>query len=276
MIPGGNYPYDGNVSADADLLCEPEAELVWCNVLVYEKLIAEGMVCDRTVRYRGRDAATAFPLLEKPGGGLLNKFLAARRGQMYSMRETSDVQITPTCLLLVYRWALQILSALSELHRNGIIHMDIVSPDCFWLYNDLSIALVGFQSAGFVNLRGERAKRDAHCGEEFRYPWVRNTQQERPTVKVDLFDWATLVYTLMTDESPVDGRTKGVEVEEMIRIGSLPVVEEEKLGNLVKRCWQGEYESASAVMADLKAFLTRRGFEVEDEDIRGYDFCTFL
>lgn len=41
----------------------------------------------------------------------------------------------------------------------------------------------------------------------------------------------------MTDESPVDGRIRDVDVEEMIRTGSLPVLEEEELGHLVRRCW---------------------------------------
>ncbi|KEQ60474.1 uncharacterized protein M437DRAFT_68022 [Aureobasidium melanogenum CBS 110374] len=285
IVPGGRYPYAGDVSTDADWLREPEAELVWRNVLVHEKLNAAESSCARIVRYKGRDAATAFPLLEKPGGGPLNKFLALHRARMYPEAHDNEADsdsietsfIASTYLPLVYRCALQILSALSEIHRNGIIHMDIVSPDCFWLYEDLSIALVGFQSADFVSLKGERVQGNAHCGEEFRYPWVRTTQHERPTAKVDLFDWATLIYTLMTDRSPVDGRVvHNAEMEEIISTGSLPVLEEEKLGHLVKKCWLGEYKSASEIMADLKVFLTQRGFKVEEDDIRGYDFRTFL
>ncbi|KAG9671909.1 hypothetical protein KCU99_g7395, partial [Aureobasidium melanogenum] len=279
LIPGGRYPYDGDVSEDADWLREREAVLVWRNVLVYEKLIAEGVECDRVVRYRGKDAATAFPLLEKPRGGPLKTFLAAHRTRMYgaatgNSHKTSS--IAPAYLPLIYRWGLQILSALSEIHGNGIIHMDIVSPDCFWLYDDLSIALVGFQSADFINMKGERVQGDVHCGEEFRWPWVRSTQHEQPTARVDLFDWATLIYTLMTDQSPVEDRIRDVEVQEMINTGSLPALEEEKLGYLVRKCWLGEYESAVEVMADLKVFLTRCGMEVEEDDIRGYDFGTFL
>lgn len=174
IVPGGRYPYAGDVSTDADWQREPEAELVWRNVLFHEKLNAAESSCARIVRYKGRDAATAFPLLEKPGGGPLNKFLTVHRARMYPENETST--IASTYLPLVYRWALQILSALSEIHRNGIIHMDVVSPDCFWLHDDLSIALVGFQSADFVNLRDERVQGEAHCGEEFRYPCMRNTQ----------------------------------------------------------------------------------------------------
>ncbi|KAG9765644.1 hypothetical protein KCU73_g336, partial [Aureobasidium melanogenum] len=274
MIPGGRYPYDGDVSEDADWLRESEAELVWRNVLVFEKLNAAGSKCNRIVKYKGRDAATSFPLLEKPGGGPLKTFLATHRTRMYPENEAGS--IAPTYLPLIYRWALQILSALSEIHHNGIIHMDIVSPDCFWLYDDLSIALVGFQSADFVNMEGERVQGDMHCGEEFRWPWVRNTRRERPTAKVDLFDWATLICTLMTDQSPIDGMIRDIEVQEMINTGSLPALEEEKLGYLVRKCWLGEYESAVEVMADLKVFLTERGMEVEEDDIRGYDFGTFL
>ncbi|KAG9664696.1 hypothetical protein KCU98_g16492, partial [Aureobasidium melanogenum] len=274
IIPGGRYPYDGDVCADADWLREHEAELVWRNVLVYEKLDASGSQYTRIGKYKGKDAATAFPLLEKPGGAPLKTFLAAHRTRMYPENETGSV--ASTYLPLVYRWALQISSALSEIHRCEIIHMDVVGSDCFWLYEDLSIALVGFQSADFVNLKGQRVQGDAHYGEEFRWPWVRNTQHERPTAKVDLFDWATLVYTLMTDTDAVYGRIRNVDVQEMINTESLPVLGEEELGYLVRKCWLGEYESALEVMADLKLFLTERGFEVEEDDIRGYDFRRFL
>ncbi|KAG9704219.1 hypothetical protein KCU60_g5522, partial [Aureobasidium melanogenum] len=279
LIPGGRYQYDGDVSECAEWLREGDAELVWRNVLVYEKLLVAESTCNRIVKYKGKDAATAFPLLEKPGGGPLNQFLAAHRTRMYGAAASNSHQTSPiasTYLPLIYRWALQILSALSETHGNGIIHMDIVSLDCLWLYNDLSIALVGFQSADFVNMKGERVQGDMHCGKEFRWPWVRNTRHERPTAKVDLFDWATLVYTLMTDRNPVEGRIRDVEVQEMISTGSLPVLEEEKLGHLVKKCWVGQHESAVEVMADLKVFLTERGFEVEEDDIQGYDFRRFL
>ncbi|KAG9664087.1 hypothetical protein KCU64_g917, partial [Aureobasidium melanogenum] len=279
LIPGFRYPYDGDASEDADWLREGDAELVWRNVLVYEKLKAAKSKCNRIAKYKGKDAATAFPLLGKPDGGPLNKFLAVHRARMYgadtsNSHETSS--IAPAYLPLLYRWVLQILPALSEIHRNEIIHMDIVSSDCFWLYKDLRIALVGFQSADFVNLEGEPVQGDMHCGEEFRWPWVRNTRHERPTAKVDLFNWATLVYTLMTDRNPIEGRIRVGEVQEMISTGSLPALEGEKLGHLVRKCWVGEYKSAVEVMADLKVFLTERGFEVEKDDIRGYDFRRFL
>lgn len=279
MIPGGRYPYDGDASGDADWLLENTAELVWRNVLVYEKLNASGSQYNRIVKCRGKDAATAFPLLEKPGRGPLNKFLAVNRARMYgaatgSSQETSS--IASAYLPLISRWALQILSASSEIHRCGIIHMDIVSPDCFWLDSYLSITLVGFQSADFVNLEGKRVRGDGHYGEEFRYPWLRSLQHERPTAKVDLFDWATLVYTLMMDESPVDSRLRDVDVEEMISTGLLPELEEEKLGHLVRRCWLGEYGSALDVMADLKVFLTEREMGVEMDDIHEFDSRSFL
>lgn len=165
MIPGGRYPYNGDVSNDADWLHEPTTGLVWKNVLVYEKLDASGAGCQRIVKHKGKDAAIAFPLLEKPGGGTLKEFLAANHARMYlggvsdntAYGNSNDkCSIAPAYLPLVYCWALQILSALSEIHRCGIVHMDVVSLDCFWLYENLSIALVGFQSADFINLKGER------------------------------------------------------------------------------------------------------------------------
>lgn len=91
--------------------------------------------------------------------------------------------------------------------------------------------------------------------------------------KRNLFDWATLFYTLIIDESPIDSRIRDVDVEEMISsTDSLLRLEEEKLGHSIKRCWQGEYESAVEVMMDLQIFLKERGFDVEMDEISGYDF----
>lgn len=38
IVPGGRYPYDGDTSKDAEWAHEPEVELVWKNVLAYEKM----------------------------------------------------------------------------------------------------------------------------------------------------------------------------------------------------------------------------------------------
>lgn len=186
-------------------------------------------------RYKCKDAATAFPLLEKPEGGPLDRFWHAHRERMYpvnnnNISEFSELTGSGSHVLathylpLIYRWALQVLSALSVIHNHEIIHMDIVSPDSFWLRQDLSLALVGFQSADFVNAQGQRVQGDTHCGEHFRFGASNPQRRRPPTPKHDLFDWGTLVYKFMTGRHPLDSRTSGsvVDLDKTIRTGTLP------------------------------------------------------
>lgn len=158
FIPGGRYPYDGDVSENTDWLREGNYERLWKTVQAFEKLgaLLDGEDGKRIVKYRGRDEATGFPLMERPLGGPLMKFYTRHCSAMW---QTSS-SIAPAYLHLVYRWSLQILSALATIHKKGIIHMEIGSLKSHWLREDLSLALVGFMSADFVNTRGERAQGD--------------------------------------------------------------------------------------------------------------------
>lgn len=242
-------------------------------------------------RYFGKDTATAFPLLEKPAGGPLSEFYLHHHNSIYPANKDNDsnsatalgtmtshdpvhgAPLAPVYLHLIYRWALQILSALSVIHSHGIIHMKIIDQDSFWLREDLSIALVGFLSADFVNLNGERVRGNTHNGNEFRLMRSERQKDQQPTAKVDLFDWATLVYTFRTARHPLDGRgTEPEDVDEMIRTESFPLLEGEgKLGAFVRKCWMGEYESAADMLRDVVAYLRERGVEVQGDDVRGFD-----
>lgn len=137
------------------------------------------------------------------------------------------IEESPLILILFHRWALQLLSVVSYLHRHGI-HILSLSATHVWLREDYSITLTGFIDAtlppsALVNqdftsdhLRTldrvwEVAENEA--GEERAYlrdqdpgfdelfnPQKVGFSLPYSSVKRDLFAWATLVFRLMTND----------------------------------------------------------------------------
>ena len=194
---------------------------------------------------------------------------------MYPKSSSASSLIAPEYLPLVYRWALQILTALATIHSEGIFHMDIQSLDPYWLREDLSIALVGFMSASFVNLRGEHTQESSHEFKDFSLQNSKDKRRSEPSAKSDLFDWATLVYELMTWDTPFEDE-RYVDIDEVIMSRNFPKLENEKLGTFVKRCWGERYKSASDLSRDVATYLREQGVDVEGDDIRGFEYQKFL
>jgi len=223
-------------------------------------------IADVCNRYRGRDPATGFPLLEKAPLGPLCWYLRRRDSAMYPPNPSGSSSIAPEHLHLVYRWALQILTALSTIHSKEMIHMDVQSTESCRLREDLSLALVGFVGSSFWNLRGERFL-DSSSNWETRLETSNSWEHKVPDDKHDLYDWASIVYRLMTDHCTSD---------DMFKTKDFPKLEDEKLGGFVRRCWEGEYEKASDLSRDVVAYLREQGVDVEGDDIRGFEYQEFL
>ena len=204
-------------------------------------------------RYRGKDPATAFPLLERPSGGPPVDFYSRHYPLMYpairngdtttvlgiatSDSLTSPILLAPVYRLLVYRWALQILTALSVIDSHGIIHMDIAVQESFWLRQDLSLALVGFLGAKFVNTRGEHVPGRSHCGDEFRLGLFKDMAQQQPSANLDIFDWATMLHVFLTGKHPMNRRVQPtLSLAESAVTGALTVLEEEELDGIARKC----------------------------------------
>jgi hypothetical protein len=102
---------------------------------------------------------------------------------------------------------------------------------------------------------------------------MRQRPGTRPGSETNLFDWATLVFCLMTGGFLLEeNRAAAMDVEGGIRTQAFPLLEEEKLGIIVKRCWQSRYESAALALQDTRASLSFRGYEISGKnDSRGFD-----
>lgn len=96
---------------------------------------------------------------------------------------------------------------------------------------------------------------------------MRQRPGTRPGSETNLFDWATLVFYLMTGGFLLEeNRAAAVDVEGGIRTQAFSLLEEEKLGIIVRRCWQSRYESAALALQDVRASLSFRGYEISGEN----------
>ncbi|THY96237.1 hypothetical protein D6C92_03999 [Aureobasidium pullulans] len=90
---------------------------------------------------------------------------------------------------------------------------------------------------------------------------MRQRPGTRPGSETNLFDWATLVFYLMTGGFLLEeNRAAAVDVEGGIRTQAFSLLEEEKLG-IISR-----YESAALALQDVRASLSFRGYEISGEN----------
>ncbi|KAF1988218.1 hypothetical protein K402DRAFT_452932 [Aulographum hederae CBS 113979] len=209
-----------------------EADGCYKTCIAYEKI---GENHEAIVEYRGRDPSTGFPLLAKPTGPPLDIYISQNREKIWPPGRRS---VAAESFPLVISWALQALAALAFLHSKEVYFGSLGAHAC-WLQEDISIKLVGFVDADFVDGYGEKNVGLRQCGPDFTFE-----EDESGTVQNDLFDWASMVYGFVTgvhvDEAPdwVQGSTRSVP----------NVSEEGDLGMILTNCWKAQYQSASELV----------------------------
>lgn len=101
-------------------------------------------------------------------------------------------------------------------------------------------------------------------------------RDRKPTMQTDLFLWGCVVYKRMTGYWP--GRGQGVTDQEMEMPGSRrgwPELENEYLGDVVRKCWLGEITTAAELVATVRrsvpdlGAVVGEGDEVEDIHTEG-------
>jgi hypothetical protein len=211
-----------------------------------------------------------------------------------------------TILCLYYRWALQTLSALQFMHSRSIYFSDLCAYNV-WIRPDFSIAVGGFASAccgPAVAETSEEQLFDWHsgvyylpnggpsrCGGQF-VEYTDEAGQPKHGVQYDLFDWATFIWRLMSNEhcDPRPPQVKGHRVEPIDEMNpaerpifvhleddfrylkqrqkerAWQVLEEERLGSVLVKAWNTEYRDAGEAMHDIKLILERLQVKVAGED----------
>lgn len=189
-------------------------------------------------------------------------------------------------LSLYYRWALQSLSALAFLHSHAIC-LRSFSSELVWLRSDLSLAITGFVSSVIDGADEDYGEDAGWAGSE----WVTyHGEEEGGSIKEDLFHWATFVWRLMTNCHSAEAPWKRGEVWEPVcpveggLLNTTPHLyqilgercqkklfqdlEDERLGSILVKTWNGGYDSADEVaeevrrMVELKMGIAAIGDEI--------------
>jgi hypothetical protein len=206
----------------------------------------------------------------KPDGGTMVAFLNRWGPRMY--KEPVDApssRVKAEYLPLVFQWALDAVSGLVFVHEHNVVFGEISTVHC-WLDSDYRVSLVGFLNAGFLDT--ERWSVVVEGDWESGYDeWL---GRRKPSKDTDLMMFGYVVYELMTAYAPAS-RWEARQWKEdpgNVPRHQWPRLETEYMGDIVRKCWSGEYAGADEVKLDLTRFLTELGWEIDaDDKLKGVD-----
>ncbi|PGH08044.1 hypothetical protein GX51_01485 [Blastomyces parvus] len=279
---------------ERDLYYEDEAQAIVRITEVYERLCL-----NRTGHPRIVNNVPAF-CLERLTPGPLVKLTLPPLTLPVVTPSAKDKLI----LALYYRWALQALSALHYIHTRSVYPTDF-GRNSIWVRADMSIAVAGFTSAAIptpvpeYDEHGETGNYE-YVLETSKTPWRSESLElhapqhgyNEYSAAYDLFDWATFMWRLMTndystrplpgprryDTSPLfpmdqadwpdfSNDTCPRKYEEKRRAeGAWQVLEEQRLGYILVKAWNGQYENAKEALDDVKKAAEKMGLLVIGED----------
>ncbi|KAK5993508.1 hypothetical protein PT974_06940 [Cladobotryum mycophilum] len=265
MVPDGYYEGRDN-SSNVAWREDAEASRCWATTLVYEQLkesyprLTPYVITPRSEH--GTPLSTPrsvdwLPILYKPTGRPLEEFLEKNISNMYTTSVTVTRRVLPSHQPLVLQWALHLDSPLTFVHKHVIIYGEIESRNC-WLSSSLLLSLAGFLSAEF--------RSHAHSGALYRsqstsgFTFNPRSISKIPNTKTDILWWGCVVYELMTGLWPEYEQARSYEERKaMVTWREWPSLQAEFLGNIVKKCWEGEYATSENLKQDVMRFVETDG-----------------
>jgi hypothetical protein len=176
-------------------------------------------------------------------------------------------RVRPEYLPLVYQWALDIISGLVSVHSHDVVFGEISVVQC-WLDADYRVSLVGFMNAGFLDKERWHTMVEAEW-DSWYDQWL---SQRKPSKETDLMMLGYVLYELMTAYVCRLGMRSWKKVAGDVPRHQWPRLETKHMGDIVRKCWNGEYVDAEEVKVDLKRFLEGKGWEIDaDDKLKGLD-----
>ena len=147
-------------------------------------------------------------------------------------------------------WARQATEAVAVTHRAGIIHCD-VNVNNLLLDDDLTIKLCDFQ--GRLLRADGSVDKDGLARENIKsfMPRADTNYSDR---KTDLFALGSAFYYIMQGHEPfpdMDPFNDEEQIEERFASRQFPEMDSLLMNGVTHKCWDGEYNSAEAVLQDL-------------------------
>jgi len=149
-----------------------------------------------------------------------------------------------TCIPLskLIGWARDMAAALHTLHAFSIIHAD-VKPDNMLLDESHKVYLIDFSGSWIDGKPGSSV-------ESVRFFLPRDIMSDS-TVETDIFAYGSSLYEIMTSTQPYHD-LDDEEVERLFEQGIFPSLELVPCGQIIKKCWTGEFRSIKDVQAALQ------------------------
>ncbi|KAF3004589.1 hypothetical protein E8E14_006274 [Neopestalotiopsis sp. 37M] len=252
--------------------------LCWKTCLIYKQIDAAH---PRVVPFIRPDAWTGFPVLARPSGPPLRQFLEEHKLEIYpqALIQSAACRVVDSWRPFVYQWALHALSALAFMHSHDVVCGDF-SEDLCWLSAppSLSLSVVGFPFAGYHRHdRGSRYYEAEFYGgctfSESGFGPAQGRGRPSPTRQSDLFQWACMVFRLMTSYFPE--AHMGLDRNQLALLISWkawPVIETKFMGVMIRKCWSWEYNSAEEVKRDVIALVKEQGWSIiNGDELQGLD-----
>lgn len=232
-------------------------------------------------RFIRPDAWTGFPVLARPSGPPLRQFLAEHKLELYpqTLIQSAACRVVDRCRPLVYQWALHALSALAFMHAHDVVCGDL-SEDLCWLsaLPSLSLSLIGFPFAGYRrhDRDGRYYEAEYFSGDAFSDMGLGPAQgrhRPSPTRQSDLYQWACMIFRLMTSYFPGDRMgLNEIEIASLASRKAWPVLEPEFMGDIIRKSWNGDYNSAEEVKRAVISFVEEQGWLISDgDDLQGFN-----
>jgi serine/threonine protein kinase len=151
------------------------------------------------------------------------------------------------------KWSRDIAIAIQYLHEHGIRHADLGGRNLL-LDSSRTILLCDFAGSG---IDGEPPTVWAESG--FKHPKM--DENELGTIRAELHALGSTIYEIITSSQP-HGKAEEWIVHQWIQEGKYPDVKEVKLGDIITKCWKGEFESAGKVAQTIEREIRFVGFQI--------------
>lgn len=180
--------------------------------------------------------------------GLLLEYMPNGSVEKYLLRHPD------TSLEQRMNWALQAAQSLAYVHARNILHCDI-SVGNLLLDLHLNIKLADFQGR-LLDHKGV-AIFDGGALEGAMSSMPRSNPNDC-NFKTDIFALGTAIYFMITGHAPfpdLDSVADEDEVQRRFMTGETPTLSPYQGGIAVQKCWQGQYDSTSELVLELRGLM---------------------
>ncbi|KAH9815311.1 kinase-like protein [Teratosphaeria destructans] len=145
------------------------------------------------------------------------------------------------------RFAADAAEGLHVLHAADIVHGDVNSWN-FLVDDHLHLRVIDFAGSTIRGTTGSAFEGAHYC--------LPRSFDDPSTIRTDLFALGSLICEISTCRLPYED-CSDLEVEQKFRARQFPCTRSLRLGEVIRACWEGTYDSAQLVWDSVQGYLMR-------------------